>query len=155
MKSENRSLLFYLLVFFICSCSGSRKFEQVQNFEDGIWHRFDVLSFELPVNTTTEEYTLQAIIRHTSHLEHDRIPLHFIMTYPSGEERIWEQTLVIRNREGINQGVLKDGVFEIEVPVRTRLSFLETGNCNISVEQIIPKYNTRGIISFGLRLVRN
>jgi len=155
MKAATRYLLLCLLVILIPSCTDSKRIEHIHDFDNAIWHRFDILSFDLPVNSTTDEYTMQAIVRHTSHLEQDRIPIHFIMTYPSGEERIWQQTIVIRNHDGIYQGVRKDGIYEVVVPVRTSLAFRETGNCNISVEQIIPKYNTHGILSFGLRLVRN
>jgi gliding motility-associated lipoprotein GldH len=155
MKSDTRFILLCLLFFFISACTDSRLVERVHDFDNATWHRFNILSFDLPVNSTVDEYTMEAIVRHTSHLEQDRIPIHFIMTFPSGEERIWQQTIVIRNRDGIYQGVRKEGIYEVVVPVRTRLAFRETGNCNISVEQIIPKYNTQGILSFGLSLIRN
>jgi gliding motility-associated lipoprotein GldH len=146
-------VLLSAIIFF--SCSGDKHVEKVHNFDEATWNRFDILSFYLPIKNTTDEHTIQAIIRHTEKLEHDRIPVHFIMTFPSGEERIWEQTLVIRDRDGNLQGVWKDGLYEVVVPIRTRMRFREAGNCNITVEQIIPKYNTHGIASFGLKLILN
>jgi gliding motility-associated lipoprotein GldH len=155
MMKTIKSLLVLLSVILLFSCTGDKHFEQAHNFNEATWHRFDILSFDLPIKNTTNEHTIQAIIRHTDKLEHDRIPLHFIMTFPSGEERIWEQTLVIRDRDGNLQGVWKDGLYEVVVPVRTRMRFREAGNCNITVEQIIPKYDTQGIASFGLKLILN
>ena len=154
MKKSFKILISAFLISFFLACAPEKPYEQLHFFQDATWHRFDLLSFDLPIKKADEEYTIQAVIRHSEHFEHDRIPLHLIMTFPSGEERIWEQTIVVRNREGNLQGVRIDGIYEIVVPVRTRMRFRETGNCNISVEQIIPKYNSSGIISFGLRLIR-
>jgi gliding motility-associated lipoprotein GldH len=150
---KNLSFIFFAAILF--SCSDKTQQEQIHVFPEATWHRFDILNFELPVRKTTDEHTIQAIVRVTEEFSHQRIPLHFIMTYPSGEERIWEQTLPVRDGDGNHLGIKKDGIYEIVLPVRTRVLFREPGNCNITAEQIIPKYNTHGIISFGLRLVRN
>ena len=144
-----------ILLLMMAGCSGNRDFEQVHTFSDATWHRFDILSFDLPIKKAMDEYNIQVVIRHNEDLEHARIPFHFIMTFPGGEERIWEQTLVIRNADGSFTGAQKDGSYEILVPIRSRMRFREAGNCNITVEQIIPKYNTQGIVSFGMRLTLN
>jgi len=147
------SLLFLLM--FGVSCKDSRQHEDVHTFSEATWHRFDILSFDLPVKSTTDEYTVMAVFRHTNDFSLERIPMHFIMTMPSGEVRIWEQALTIRDRDGKSRGELKDSIYEVVIPIRTRLRFNEPGTCNITVEQIIPKYNIGGIASFGLRFVRN
>lgn len=147
------SLLFLLM--FGVSCKDSRQYENIHSFSEATWHRFDILSFDLPVKSTTDEYAVMVVIRHTKDFLPERIPMHFIMTMPSGEVRIWEQALTLRDRDGKSRGELKDGIYEVVIPIRTRLRFNESGTCNITVEQIIPKYNTGGIVSFGLRLVRN
>jgi gliding motility-associated lipoprotein GldH len=148
-------IIFSLLFLLMVSCKDSRQHEDVHIFSETSWQRFDILSFDLPVKSTTDEYTVMAVIRHTKDFLPESIPMHFIMTMPSGEVRIWEQALNIRNRDGKSRGELKDGIYEVLIPIRTRLRFNEPGNCNITVEQIIPKYNTGGIVSFGLRFVRN
>ncbi|HHN47684.1 MAG TPA: hypothetical protein ENN08_01890 [Bacteroidales bacterium] len=155
MKHKIQLLVLLLLILGFYSCDPKQPFEDIHTFPDATWHRFDILSFDLPIKKTADEYTIMVVIRHTAALEHDRIPVHFIMTLPWGEERIWEQTFVIRDRDGNYQGVKKDGVYEIVTPVRTRMSFREDGTCTITAEQFIPKYNTQGIVAFGLRLSRN
>lgn len=147
------ALLFPALVFF--SCAGEKQFEQVHIFPDTSWQRFNILSFDFPVKQTADEYSIQAIFRYTEDFEPDRLPLHFIMTFPSGEQRIWVQTLLIRDQERNFLGEYKDGIYETVATIRTRLLFRETGNCKITIEQVVPKYKSHGIVSFGLRLSRN
>jgi gliding motility-associated lipoprotein GldH len=155
MKNNIQLLVLLLLILGFFSCAPQKAFEDIHTFPDATWHRFDILSFDLPIKKTADEYTITAIIRHTAELEQDRIPIHFIMTFPSGEERIWEQTFVIRDRDGNYQGVMKDGIYEIVTPFRTRIRYREAGTCTITAEQFIPKYNTQGVVAFGLRLSRN
>jgi len=144
-----------LVLILALGCSGGKRFEQIHDLPGAIWHRFNILAFDLPIKNPAAEYSVYVIMRHTVDFGHDRIPLHFIMTMPSGEERIWEQTIVVRDKDGTNMGIKKDGIYELIVPVRTRLQSTVAGTGRISVEQYLPKYNTMGVVSFGLRLTRN
>jgi gliding motility-associated lipoprotein GldH len=154
-----RKSLYIVVLLFIASllfaCAGKKPVEQIHTFPSATWHRFDILTFEMPVKQSADEYTMQAIVRYTEALEHDRIPIHFIMTFPSGEKRIWEQNIVIRDRDGKNLGEKMEGVYEIVIPVRTRLVIREAGNLVITAEQFIPKFDTYGVVSFGLRIITN
>lgn len=154
MKVHLIRLLVYPLILLMLSCAGDQEFRITHEFPDANWHRFDKLSFNIPVNKTESEYTLYAIIRHLGSFEPGRIPIHCIMTFPSGEERIWEQTIQVRDLEGNFRGIEKSGVYELEVVLRSRISFREPGTATLSIEQIIPKYDTPGIISFGLEMVK-
>lgn len=155
MKINLKLVAIIVVLIFGPGCSGGKKFEQIHHFPGATWHRFDILAFDLPIKNTTAEYTVYAIMQYTDDFGHDRIPLHFIMNTPSGEERIWEQTIVVRDKDGDHTGKRKDGIYELIVPVRSRLQSTVAGTCHITVEQYIPKYDTQGIVSFGLRLSGN
>lgn len=155
MKNILKFTIIILALTLGFACSDRKQFEQTHNFAGAIWHRFDILAFDLPIKNPSAEYSVHVVMRYTDDLENDRIPMHFIMTMPSGEERIWEQTIVVRNKDGNHVGTRKDGIYELVVPVRSRLQSTQEGFCHITAEQFIPKYDTQGIVSFGLRLIRN
>lgn len=148
-------LFLSLVISVLLSCSGQREFEKVHVFPDATWNRFEILSFDFDVKKAGGEYNMQAILRYTDDLEHNRIPVHFILTFPTGEDRIWEQTISLRDRDGNNLGSYQGGFYEIRVPVRSRMMLREAGIYNITAEKIIHKYNTPGLVSFGLRMFAN
>jgi gliding motility-associated lipoprotein GldH len=149
------SILALFITYGLSGCSSKKSVEQIRHFDNATWNRFDILSFDLPIKQANAEYSLFVVMRHHVDFEPATMPLHFIMKQPNGSERIWEQTITIKNRENQYMGQLKDGVYELKVPVRTRLMMNEAGNVHITVEQFLPKYNTLGVISFGLRAERN
>lgn len=155
MTRRNNIYIVLLFIMLSFSCKNDRQQLLVRTFPESGWHRFDKLSFDLKVTNSSDDYSIMATIRHSLDFTSDRIPLHIIMTLPSGEERIWEHTLQLRNQDGSFKGILKDGVVELEIPLRSRINFRETGTINLIVEQIIPKYDTPGILSFGLKMIRN
>lgn len=143
-----------LLILLLPSCSGDKAFIVTHEFPGANWHRFDKLSFDIPVKKTETDYTVHAIIRHYGSFEPGRIPLHCIMTFPSGEERIWEQTIQVRDAEGNFTGTETSGIYELKVVLRSRISFRDSGTANLSIEQIIPKFDSPGIVSFELEMVK-
>jgi gliding motility-associated lipoprotein GldH len=149
------SIVAIVIIVGLSGCGGKKPVEQIRNFDNATWNRFDILSFDLPISQANAEYSLFVVMRHHTDFEPATMPLHFIMKQPNGTERIWEQTITIKNRDNEYLGQLRDGVYELQVPVRTRLMLSEAGNVHISVEQYLPKYNTYGVISFGLRAVSN
>ena len=135
------------------SCGNDQQQITVKTFPESGWHRFDKLSFDWQVTNIGVDYSIVAVIRHRLDFAFDRIPLHIMLTFPSGEERIWEQTVQIRNLDGGFRKVLKDSVVELEFPLRSQISFREKGKINLLIEQIIPKHDTPGILSFGLKMI--
>ncbi len=152
MVKHNSIFIVILSTFLLISCRNNQPQIISKNFPETGWHRFDKLSFDMQIANVKNNYSISAIIKHSPDMEYDRIPLHIIMTYPSGEERIWEQIIKIRDKDGNLNGVLKDGVVDLEVVIRSKLAFNETGKIKLLVEQIIPKYDTPGIFSFALKL---
>lgn len=148
-----KKIFIFMFCMLLFSCDNDRQQIVIKTFPESGWHRFDKLSFDLQVKNTGMDYSIMAVTRHSLDFAPDRIPLHIILTLPSGEERIWEQTIQIRNPDGSFIGILKDDVVELEFPLRSQISFREKGKINLLIEQIIPKYDTPGILSFGLKMV--
>ncbi|MDP2424199.1 MAG: hypothetical protein U1C46_11160 [Bacteroidales bacterium] len=154
MNKAFRFLILMATATLLSTCQSDKKQEQIHTFESNMWNRFNILSFDIPVGNIKHSYSIFAIIRITNDFQHNSIPVHFIMTSPGGEERIWEKTFAVRNSESEHTGTQKGMYFETILPIRTNHRFTESGNHHITIEQIIPKYDTQGVGAFGIKLAK-
>ncbi len=152
MPKSFRTILFLAAMFALNACQLDNKQEKNYVFEKNTWHRFNILSFDFLVRDIKSTYKISAAIQVSSDFEHSSIPVHVIMTSPGGEERIWEQNFPIFKDDGKPAGKVKGNFIELEIPMRIKHKFSESGNYLITIEQVIPKYDTPGVVSFGIRI---
>ncbi|MBI9034522.1 MAG: hypothetical protein JEZ03_08645 [Bacteroidales bacterium] len=149
-----KRLVFLILALplFMLSCNeNTRMAEQYHSFENTKWHRFNKVNFNLNVTDLNNDYDVKAIFTLTEQYLYDNLPIHVIMNTPNGEERINEHKMGFRDKEGtLLRGQKVDGKYLIEIPLFRNIRFKTMGECKIEVEQIIPKYDTFGIESFGV-----
>lgn len=152
----SRILLIIITLFsaVFTGCYSDRQQLIMHSFPNNTWHRFTKLDFEYSIKNLKKTYDLNVIIHLTEDFQYNSIPIHFIFTSPSGEERIWEQTLVVKSG-GSFLGKKKGRVYEIIIPLRTKHRFMEQGIHKLNIEQFIPKYDTHGVVAFGTELRRN
>ena len=75
-----------------------------------------------------------------------------VMNLPSGEERIREFKINIRDKEENMLGEKKAGYYEYFLPIRSEVRFFETGNLTFEIESLMTKYYTPGVVEFGVVL---
>lgn len=143
----------FVISFLLVSCSGSDiVFEKHQAFEENTWHRFNKLNIDLPVEKTGKMYDIVFSFVHTSQYQYDNLPVHVTINTPSGEKRINEFNIKVRDKEKGFLGKKEADSIRLHKVLWGGFVFNKKGKAKISIEQIIPKYNTHHIKSVGIIL---
>lgn len=146
-------VIFLLLAIILVQCSGpDTVFEEHRNFEKDTWHRFNKLSFTIPIDNIDKKYDIIFSMVYTPDYQYDRIPIHVIMNTPAGEKRINEFNINVRNKADEFIGEKKGDSIHLKKNLWGGFVFNREGEAQLSIEQIIPKYNTPHIKSAGIML---
>ncbi len=150
MKKSFVVLAISLLV--VSGCYEDKSQSQVINFDGNTWQRFNFLNFEFPVEATEETWDFLVVFRATKEFPSQAIIFNMVMNMPSGEERIREFKINIRDKEDKMLGEQKAGYYEYILPVRRQVRFYETGSLKFEIESLMTKYYTPGVVEFGMVL---
>jgi gliding motility-associated lipoprotein GldH len=145
-------LLLAVIGFLAAACNNNKPVSQTHKFKNGVWERFDFLKFELPVENIKATYDISVDLRFTSEFPAESLYVNVVMTTPSGEERIKDYNLTVKDRNGNFLGTKTDGVYHLSVPIRKGIRFNEAGICKFEIENLMPKYVTSGIVEFGIKI---
>ena len=145
-------LLLAVIGLLAGACNNNKPVSQTHKFKNGVWERFDFLNFELPVENNKAPYDISVDLSFTSEFPAESLYVNVVMTTPSGEERIKDYNLTVKDRNGNFLGTKTDGVYHLSVPIRKGIRFNEAGICKFEIENLMPKYVTSGIVDFGIKL---
>lgn len=145
-------ILLAVIGFLAAACNNNKPVSQTHKFKNGVWKRFDFLKFELPVENIKATYDISVDLRFTSGFPAESLYINVVLTTPSGEERIKDYNLTVKDRNGNFLGTKTDGVYHLSVPIRKGIRFNEAGICKFEIENLMPKYVTSGIVEFGIKL---
>jgi gliding motility-associated lipoprotein GldH len=137
------------MLVLLPACNKGPVFEKYLKMKDATWDRFSMKLFEIPVEDEGESYDIILSIRNTAGFQYDKLPVYVILTTPSGEERMREINIPIREN-GKMLGEAKSGSFEIKTVLWKEINLADKGKCKISIENIIPKIQTEGIDEIGI-----
>jgi gliding motility-associated lipoprotein GldH len=156
MKTQTQILSFiiFLTAFSFISCNNGPVFEKYLKMKDSVWDRFSMKIFEIPIEDVGKNYDISLIVRNTDKFEYDKLPVYVILTTPSGEERMREINIPIREN-GKMLGEPKEKSFEVKTILWKEILFSDKGNCKISIENIIPKIQTEGIDEIGIVVTKS
>jgi len=143
-------LLLAVVGFLAAACDTNKPISQTHKFKNGVWERFEFLNFELPVENSKAPFDISVDLRFTSEFPAESLYINVVMTTPSGEERIKDYNLTLKDRDGNFLGTKTDGVYRLSVPIRKGIRFNEAGICKFEIENLMPKYVTSGIVEFGI-----
>lgn len=149
---KKTGLAFFVLVFLISSCKRDEGVSQIHTFREAVWERFDFLNFRLPVEDVSDLYDLSAIMRYTTDFPEDYLYVNVVMTGPSGEERIRDYRLYVRDTDGQMLGEEKEGVYQRVITIREGMRFGQTGKVSFEIENLMTKVFTPGIVEFGIMI---
>lgn len=159
MKSSKLLLsifLFFTIVVSSVSCDNSpiTVFEKYLKMNNYAWDRFDQKIFEIPVEDASENYDITFVMHCTEQFSYKDLPLYIIFTAPSGQERIQEVTIPIRENSKMI-GVPQGKIFENRIVLWKDLNIAEKGKCKISIENMIPKIQIKGIDEIGIVVTKS
>jgi gliding motility-associated lipoprotein GldH len=142
----------FTLVFLLAGCSGHKSEEVYFPFKDKTWYRFNNLTFQIPIRHPGHPCTLVFYIRHTRDYEYRTFDFNMILDAPSGEERIREYHLQIRDARGQFTGTITGDSITSSMVLRKEAVFGQKGILKIEIENLIPRMQTGGILGAGIRL---
>jgi len=143
-----------MVVFPGTGCTKKENKELYHRFPDKSWPRFNLLSFELPVEKANT-YNVYLFSRFSPDFQYETLDFNMIMNTPSGEERINEYQLPVK---------LESGVFCIEcnkdsctgtILLKKEIKLTRPGTLKIEIENLTPRLITEGILGIGIRLVQS
>jgi hypothetical protein len=85
---------------------------------------------------------------------YDDLRFYVILTTPSGEERMREVTIPVRDN-GKMIGMPTGKIYENSIVLWKDISFTDKGKCKISIENLIPKIQTEGIDEIGVVVTKS
>lgn len=147
-----------ILIMFLVSFSGcdSRKiYEKHLDIDRITWNRFDVKTFEVPVKDVSSSYDFYIAIRHHTEIPFKSIDVNLILYTPSGEERIMEHEIMLRDKEGKLLGEGMGELWDLEYPAWTGFKFSEPGICKVEISSAMPNADLPGIMQVGLIVRKN
>lgn len=149
-------ILGVLLILVTTQCTNREKefFSAEQPFENDIWQRFQVLEFDIPIEEKNKTYDIFFTVKYSDEFQHDNIPLHAILRTPAGSKRVHEFTIEVRDANGkdIGKKTEDSGYYTLKTPLWQELTISDPGKASLSLEQIIPKFKTKGIKQAGIEI---
>ncbi len=156
MKSFSKLILLLTVVLMFASCNNKEKlFEKRITFKNNNWNRFDILKFDVPVDDTIAQYDIYADLRHASFYPFENLLINFSIAMPSSEERVQNHNFKLRNQDGSFLANGMGDIWDIAFPMMTNFTFPQKGNYHIEIENLMTKYDTPGMMEFGLIVIRS
>lgn len=139
-----------ILVVMLTSCSQRKIYEKYYDNDRITWSRFDVKTFSLDIKDINASYDFYIAIRH-----HTDVPFKYITTKmtiytPSGEMRMLEQKIMLRDDNGDPLGDGMGDLWDITYPARKDLKFTERGMCRVEISSTMSQADLPGIMQVGL-----
>lgn len=145
------TLLLVILGITLFSCfKGDNDYVLYHKFPNKTWERFNILSFELPVEKMNK-YDVVFFARLVPDYPFDVLDFNVVMTTPSGEERIKEYSMKIKDKMGRFLQPFQGDSCEYRINIKKEIK-LSQGTLKIEIENLIPRLETTGILANGIRL---
>jgi gliding motility-associated lipoprotein GldH len=141
-----------LILIFVAGCARDDGYQIYHKFEDKTWFRFNVLQFEIPVKQSREPVNIVFFARHDRDYPFDSLAFNMVMKTPSGEERIRECRIRIKDNSGKFLGTFRGDSCEMTFNLQKEMVISSDGTLTIELENLVPRLRTTGIYGVGIRL---
>ncbi|MBN1198449.1 MAG: hypothetical protein JXA23_03785 [Bacteroidales bacterium] len=154
MKSLHRIILIPVMILFF-GCRQDVPDGVYHPFKDHRWQRFTILKFELPVKNSEKSYNIVFFARYDQDFPYTSLDFNMVMNTPTGEERIREFQLMVKDSDDHFLGTPDQGIYEGSIILSKDLYLNKEGMLRIEVENLIPRMETPGLLGVGIRLQKN
>jgi gliding motility-associated lipoprotein GldH len=137
--------LILLLAIILVSCGSKKITDQQRSFNDKKWQNSQALTYAFNITDTAARYDISATVKHFESYPFDRVMLSFSLDDPSGEKRITEHDLVLRNKEGRFLGKKSGDTVEMDFAIRNQYRFKAPGVAKITLVNRMSYPVTDGI----------
>jgi len=150
---KNIILLFFLAAFLV-SCGSKKIIEQQKSFADKKWQRAQQLTYVFNITDTAATYNILAEVKHFDNFPFDRIQLSFSLEDPSGEKRISEHDLVIRNKQGLFLGKKVGDTIKMDFAIRNQYRFKAPGKVKVTLVNRVPSTVSDGLGGISIIVIK-
>ncbi|MEI6575373.1 MAG: hypothetical protein WCO63_04270 [Bacteroidota bacterium] len=148
-----KGMISMMLLFLILqSCNSKKVFDERHNFEDMKWNRFKNVTFEFDISDTESLYDMTMSLRHHTVFPEPDLQMTLAIYTPSGERRLKDITMVIRNADGTFRASGMGDLWDMDQVVYSGYHFNEKGHYKVEIENRMSKYDTPGVMELGLRV---
>jgi gliding motility-associated lipoprotein GldH len=148
MKKLILPLVLLSLVF--TSCDKAKVYEKYLDNERITWNRFDVKTFQVPIEDASSTYDFYVVIRHADAFPLDFLHMKFIINTPSGESRTIDQKVMLKNKDGKWLGDGMGDLWDVTYLFRNDLKITEPGTCTVEISSAMSQADLPGIMQVGL-----
>ena len=148
------AFVFSMLAIALTSCDKGPVFETYLAIKNSTWDRFDIKQFDILVAEPAQTYDITLVVRCSEKFQYDKLPVYAIITTPSGEERMREVNVLVReNGKMITQPESTNS--EARLILWKGVNMGDKGTCKITLENMIPKIQTDGIDKIGIVVTKS
>ncbi len=139
-----------LISIVLLSCQGSTVFREFRKFENYTWERFDKITFNIPIEEEGIIADINLSIRYLEQYPYVDLPMNIILSTPSGEERIIEKTVIMKDADGTFKGKVAGSYWDLEELLWDNFIFNKTGNYTVEIENLNPRPGIPALVDIGL-----
>jgi hypothetical protein len=138
--------------FVFTGCGKVKSKELYHRFPDKSWSRFNLLSFEIPVDEANM-YNVYLFATFTPDYIQETLDFNMVMNTSSGEERINEYQLEVKTTAGKFCFPCNSDTCTGTILLKKDLNLSRPGILKIEIENLTPRLATLGVMGVGVRLV--
>ncbi|MEI7492363.1 MAG: hypothetical protein WCK92_13245 [Bacteroidota bacterium] len=155
-SEQKKPFLHWLLIAIILmtGCIHEKPSEKSISFPGQSWQRYNILKYEFPINEMGKSYDVVLELRLSRTFAYDEFPLNMVLDTPSGEERIKEYLLQVKNKNGSFTGTLNGDTCLTRLVLKRNLYCSRKGILKVEIENLNPRMETEGIYRASLILIQ-
>jgi gliding motility-associated lipoprotein GldH len=139
-----------MVCLLITSCDRAKIYEKHLDNDRITWNRFDVKTFKVEIEDISSSYDFYIAIRHITGFPLDHIDIQFNIYTPSGETRMLEQTLRLKDDNDNWLGNGMGDLWDFSRLLREDFRFNQAGTCTVEISSSMPQVDLQGIMQVGL-----
>lgn len=139
-----------IFLFFLSACDKSTVYEKHLDNDRITWNRFDVKTFHVDIADISSGYDFYVAFRHVTAFPLDFIDIRFNLYTPSGESRMLEKRIELKDQEGNWLGDGMGDLWDISAIVRKDFRFTQPGRCTVEISSNMSYADLPGLMQVGL-----
>ena len=143
-------VLLPLICLLIISCDKAKIYEKHLDNDRITWNRFDIKTFKVEIEDISSSYDFYVAIRHITAFPLDHIDIQFNIYTPSGETRMLEQELMLKDYKDNWLGDGMGDLWDFTQLIREDFRFTQVGTCTVEISSTMSQADLPGIMQVGL-----
>ncbi len=136
------------------SCQKNDVYREFHKFDNYTWGRFDKVKFDIPIDEQGLNADIILSVRYLEQFPYEILPINIVLTTPSGEERIVEKEIRIKDESNAFRGSVAGSYWDIDETLWKSFYFNQKGTYTIELENIHPRPGVPALVDLGLTVRR-